>query len=90
MIDNSTYRREVKVATYNQRLFKLERGDIFYLNDIGVEKQFSMPIKKLPLDQTFEPGIICLEKIKRKHWWQFWKKKYTGARFMYVGKDGNK
>lgn len=75
---------------YNQRLFKLERGDIFYLNDIGVAKQFYISIEKLPLDKIIPPGIICLEKIKRKHWWQFWKKKYTGARFMYVGKDGNK
>ena len=78
------------VKTYDNRLFKLERGDIFYLNDIGVEKQFGMPIKKLSLDKTLEPGIICLEKIKRKHWWQFWKKKYTGARLMYVGKDTTK
>ena len=83
MIDLSNY---CCVKTYNQRLYKLERGDIFYLNDIGVEKQFGLSIKKLPFSQTLEPGIICLEKIKRKHWWQFWKKKYTGARFMYVGK----
>ena len=75
---------------YNQRLFKLERGDIFFLNDVGIEKQFHLPIKKLPLDKILYPGIICLEKIKRKHWWQFWKKKYTGARFMYVGKENTK
>lgn len=75
------------VKTYDQRLFKLERGDIFFLNDMGVEKHFHLPIKKLPLDKILNPGIICIEKIKRKHWWQFWKKKYTGARFMYVGNE---
>jgi len=78
------------VKTYDQRLFKLERGDIFFLNDVCIEEEYDLSIKKLPLDEIIPPGIICIEKIKRKHWWQFWKKKYTGARFMYVGKENIK
>lgn len=73
----------VEVTGYT-RTYQLNRGDVFYLNDVAVEQAFNMPIKKVKLGTELPYGVICLEKVKRRHWWQFWKKKYTGAKFMYV------
>lgn len=74
------------IAGYSHRVFKLAHGDIFTVNHIAVKQTFGMPIKRIKLGKIMNEHFICMEKIKRKHWWQFWKKKYTGAKFMYVEK----
>lgn len=69
------------------RVYKLNHGDVFFLNDVAIKKAFNLSIKKIKLGIELLPGIICTEKIKRRNWWQFWKKKYTGAKFMYITKE---
>ena len=71
------------------RLYGLGHGDVFVLNDIAIKQTFNMTIKEINLGQKINDCFICLQKIKRKHWWQFWKPKYRGARFMYVEKENN-
>ena len=71
------------------RLYLLGRGDVFTLNDVAIKQTFNMAIKKIKLGKKINSRFICTEKIKRKHWWQFWKPKYWGARFMYVEEENN-
>lgn len=69
------------------RAYKLSDGDLFWFNDKFIEDSFKTSVKRLTLGKEVLPGVVCIEKTKRRHWWQFWKKKYTGARFMYVEKE---
>lgn len=69
------------------RLYALSHGDVFALNDVAIKQTFNMEIKKIKLGKKINDCFICIEKIKRKHWWQFWKPKYWGAKFMYVEKE---
>lgn len=71
------------------RAYKLNYGDVFVLNDVGVKQAFNISIKDIELGTKLQHGIICLEKIKRR-WWQFWKPKYIYAKFMYAEKENNK
>ena len=67
------------------RYYELRHGDVIFVNSIGFEKCFGMKIKDINLcDQNFDPNFICLKKVRRKKWWQFWKSKYVGVRLMYV------
>ena len=77
----------VSIVGYNSRAFKLSNGDIFTMNDVAVQQTFNMTIKEIQLGQKINDCFICIQKIKRKHWWQFWKPKYWGAKFMYVEKE---
>lgn len=72
------------------RLYALSHGDRFVLNDVAIQQTFNMPIKKIKLGKKINDCFICAEKIKRKHWWQFWKPKYWGAKFIYVEKENTK
>lgn len=71
------------------RLYALSHGDVFVLNDVSIEQTFNMTMKQIKLGKKINDCFICTEKIKRKHWWQFWKPKYWGARFMYVEEENN-
>jgi hypothetical protein len=71
------------------RLYALSHGDVFVLNDVSIEQTFNMTIKQIKLGKKINDCFICTEKIKRRHWWQFWKPKYWGARFMYVEEENN-
>ena len=67
------------------RVYEFHNGDVIYINSIGFEKCFGIKIKDINLcDQHFDPYFICIEKIKRKKWWQFWKPKYVAVKLMYV------
>ena len=72
------------------RLFELANGDIFTLNNFTAKYVFGMPIRKIKLNDIMDEHFICMGKTKRKHWWQFWKPKYTFAKFMYVEKENTK
>ena len=69
------------------RLYALNHGDVFALNNVGIEQTFNMSIKKIKLGEKINDCFILTEKIKGRRWWQFWKPKYWGAKFMYVEKD---
>jgi hypothetical protein len=69
------------------RAYKLNNGDMFWFNDKLIEASFDTSVKHLTLGKEVLPGVVCIEKTKRRYWWQFWKKKYTGARFMYLEKE---
>lgn len=71
---------------FQHRSYRIQYGDIVWLNDVYVQELFNISLKDLPLGEKMKPGFVCIKKTKRKHWWQFWKKKYTGARLMYVEK----
>lgn len=77
----------VSIVNYAPRLCKPVYGDIFTVNYVAVKQIFGMPIKKIQLNEIMCRHFICIEKIKRKHWWQFWKSKYVAAKFMYVEKE---
>ena len=72
---------------FQHRVYEIKCGDIIWVNETGVQDLFNMPIKRLPLGKRMEPSFICIEKTKRRHWWQFWKPKYVAAKFMYVEKE---
>ena len=80
---NSVY---APTSDYN-RLYLLNHKDVFVLNDVAINQAFKMTVKEITLGKTINDYFICTEKIKRKHWWQFWKPKYWGAKFMYVEKE---
>ena len=69
------------------RLYALYRGDAFALNDVAIKQAFNMTIKEIKLGKKINSCFICTEKIKRRHWWQFWKSKYWGAKFTYLGEE---
>ena len=69
------------------RLYLLSHKDVFVLNDVAIKQAFNMTIKEITLGKKINDCFICMEKIKRRYWWQFWKPKYWGARFMYVEKE---
>lgn len=69
------------------RLYALSYGDEFVLNDVAIKQTFNMPIKKIKLGKKINDCFMCTKKIKRRHWWQFWKPKYWGASFMYLGEE---
>jgi hypothetical protein len=77
-------------TTHKGRVYKLRDGDIFWANDEYSRLRFNVSLEDLTVGEEVLPGIICIEKVKRRHWWQFWKPKYRGARFMYVEKENNK
>ena len=73
---------------YAPRVYHLRHGDVVCVNAIGFENCFKMKIKDINLcTQQFDPDFICIEKIKREKWWQFWKPKYVGVRLMYIGNN---
>lgn len=72
------------------RAYKLNHGDVFVLNDVGIQQTFNISVKDMTPGIELHTGIICIQKIKRKHWWQFWKPRYWGAKFMYVEKENDK
>lgn len=75
-------------SLYAPRVYQLRHGDVVVVNAIGFENCFKMKIKDINLcNQHFDQNFICLEKIKRKKWWQFWKSKYVAAKLMYVGEN---
>lgn len=69
------------------RMYGLSRGDEFTLNDIAIKQTFNMSMKKIKCGTKIDECFMCTKKIKRKHWWQFWKPKYWGASFIYLGED---
>lgn len=69
------------------RLYALSHGNVFVLNDVAIKQTFNMTIKEIRLGKKIDDCFICIQKIKRKHWWQFWKPKYWGVKFMYVEKE---
>lgn len=71
------------------RVFALSRGDEFTLNDAAIQQTFNMPIKKIKLGKKINECFMCTKKIKRRRWWQFWKPKYWGASFVYLGEENN-
>lgn len=71
------------------RLYALSHGDVFTLNDIAIKQAFNMTTKKIKLGKKINDHFICTEKIKRRRWWQFWKPKYWGAKFVYVESSSN-
>ena len=81
--------RGVELVGYANRVYKLNHGEVFVLNDVAIEQTFNLSVKDVKLGETMNQCVICIEKIKRKHWWQFWKPKYWGAKFMYVEKENN-
>jgi hypothetical protein len=82
-----TKNMEFTLIGCGNQLQKFNHGDIIWLNEASIKALFNMLPKDLPLGEKIEPGFICIEKTKRHHWWQFWKPKYTGAKFMYVEKE---
>lgn len=78
---------DVNIVSYAPRLFKLAHGDIFTINYVAVKHTFGMSIRRIKLGEKINQFFICMEKIKRKYWWQFWKPKYVAAKFMYVEKE---
>ena len=78
------------VTGFEGRTYKLEDGDIFWANDKYLQLRFNTTLEDVCVGGEVLPGIICIEKTKRKKRWQFWKPKYIGARFMYVEKENNK
>ena len=69
------------------RIYGLSHGDVFALKDVVIEQTFNMKVKKIRLGKKINDCFICTEKIKGRRWWQFWKPKYWGAKFMYVEKE---
>ena len=69
------------------RLCTLYHGDVFVLNNVAIKQAFNMAIKQIKLGKKINDCFICMEKIKGRRWWQFWKPKYWGAKFMYVEKE---
>lgn len=77
-----------RTLPYTPRVYQLRHGDVIYVNEVGFENCFKMKIKDINLgDQHFDPNFICMEKIKRKKWWQFWKSKYVAVKLMYVDEN---
>ncbi len=72
---------------YGTRLYALSHKDVFVLNDVAIKQSFNMTIKEIQLGKKINDCFICVQKIKQKHWWQFWKPKYWGAKFMYIEKE---
>ena len=77
----------VSIVNYAPRCFELAHGDIFTLNNFTAKCVFGIPIRKINLNEIMNEHFICMQKIKRKHWWQFWKPKYVAVKFMYVEKE---
>jgi hypothetical protein len=77
-------------TTHEGRVYKLRDGDIFWANDEYSRLRFNVSLEDLTVGEEVLPGIVCIEKVKRRNWWQFWKPEYRGARFMYVEKENNK
>lgn len=80
----------VNIVCYAPRAYKLNHGDVFSLNHVAVKQTFGIPIKRIKLGEKINQFFICMKKIKRKHWWQFWQPKYVFAQFMYVEKENTK
>ncbi len=79
----------VDIVNYANRVYQLNHGDVFVLNDVAIDQTFHLSIKDIKLGEKMNQHFICTKKIRRRHWWQFWKPKYRGARFMYVEKENN-
>jgi hypothetical protein len=75
---------------YKPLVYQLRHEDIFIVNYIAFKKTFGMSIRKIKLNEIMSKHFVCMEKIKRKHWWQFWKPRYTGVKVMYVEKENTK
>ena len=71
------------------RLCALYHGDVFALNDIAIKQAFNMSVKQIKLGVKINDHFICTEKIKGRRWWQFWKPRYWGAKFVYVESGSN-
>ena len=79
---------EDTTSPYTPRVYQLRHGDVVVVNSVGFENCFKMKIKDINLHkQQFNPNFICIEKVKRKKWWQFWKPKYVAVKLMYVDKN---
>ena len=73
---------------YAPRAYQLRHGDVVVVNAVGFENFFKMKIKDVNFcGPQFDSNFICIEKIRRKKWWQFWKPKYVAARLMYIGEN---
>ena len=77
----------ISIVGYTPRLYKLNHGDIFTVCNVASKQVFGIPIRRIKLGEKTHNHFIFMEKIKRKHWWQFWKPKYTGVKVMYVEKE---
>lgn len=67
------------------RIYCLHDGDEIIVNAVGFENCFGIKIKSINLcDQHFDPNFICIKKIKREKWWQFWKPKYVAVKLRYI------
>lgn len=76
---------EDEALPYTPRIYKLHNGDEIIVNSIGFENCFGVKIKDINIcDQNFDPNFICVKKIKRKKWWQFWKPKYVAVKLRYI------
>ena len=81
---------ELPTLTDKSKYIKLSKGDTFVFNAKAIQKQWGINIKKLKVGATLPLDCICTKKIKgRRWWWQFWKPRYWGAKFMYLGKEKN-
>lgn len=78
---------DANIIKHKPLVYQLRHGDTFILHHVAVKKTFGMSIRKIKLNEIMSKYFICMEKIKRKHWWQFWKPRYTGVKVMYVEKE---
>jgi hypothetical protein len=77
--------REVVIPT--MRIYELRFGDIFVLNGVAIKRTFKCRINKIKIGDKIDQYFLCMEKIKKKYWWQFWKPRYWGAKFMYLKEE---
>ncbi len=78
-----------ELTNYEGRAYALKDGDIFWANDEWIQLGLNTTLKDVAPGKEVVPRIYCIEKTKRKHWWQFWKPKYTGASFMYIEQENS-
>lgn len=55
--------------------------DEFCISLYGLKTLTTIPINKITTNSLLPYGLILVSKIRRLHWWQFWKPKYIGAIF---------
>lgn len=79
---------ELPTLTDKSKYIKLSKGDTFVFNAKAIQEQWGINIKKLKVGATLPFDCICTKKIKGyRRWWQFWRPRYWGAQFMYLGKE---
>ena len=60
------------------RCVRLSRGDVFTIVGYRNTK---------PGEYLKGTRCLCIRRIKRDKWWQFWKPRYKSSVFVYVGNE---